>query len=282
VVRPSLSDRNGKALFISTPTDPTSWFYDMYMKSQGRAGWGHHLYTTIEGGNVSAQEIEDAKRDMDVHTFRKEYEAKWESIAGRVYYAFEPSINVIRIPDFGLAKDEQVHIGIDFNVDPMSATCMVRRAERVIAFDEISIRNGNTEILAQTIAQRYGKSRVTVYPDPTGASRKTAAAAGDTDHVILRRAGFQVYSPGGPYAVTDKLNTVNRALMAADGKASLFFLEGKTHIIQRGLQGLTFVEGTSIPDPRSQYSHSCDSLAYAIMALLPIMGRVRRLDIEGV
>ena len=58
VLRPSLSDRIGSAVFIGTPKG-RNHFYDLYGKGvDGDDGWRSYQYTTIQGGNVAPSEIE--------------------------------------------------------------------------------------------------------------------------------------------------------------------------------------------------------------------------------
>lgn len=281
VVRPALSDHRGRALFIATPSPDWNWFHDLAVDIRGRPGWSYREFTTLEGGNVPLDEVDAARSDMDPRTFRREYEAKWESMAGRVYYAFDPRMHAVPLPPLSLDPPDVLHVGIDFNVDPMSAAIGVKRGGQVHVISEVSVRNGNTQMLADTLRARFPSHPIVCYPDPTGASRKTAAAAGDTDHAILRRAGFQVYSPGRAYAVADKLNTVNRAFRDASGNVRLYLDPAHTKVLRKSLEGLSFVEGTSIPDPRSEHSHMTDALAYMVLALLPIIGGMRRVDVIG-
>jgi hypothetical protein len=59
VLRPALSDRLGRGLFIGTP----KWlnhFYDLYQNAQEQAHWQAFRYTTEERGNVPPEEIESA------------------------------------------------------------------------------------------------------------------------------------------------------------------------------------------------------------------------------
>ena len=80
VIRPSLSDRQGGALFIGTPKG-RNHFYDLYGKGVDKDdGWRSYQYTTIEGGNVPPEEIESAKADLDERTFQQEYAAAFVSI----------------------------------------------------------------------------------------------------------------------------------------------------------------------------------------------------------
>ena len=49
-----------------------------------------YQYTTIQGGMVLTEEIEQAKQDIDIRTFRQEFEGTFENYAGHVYYNFPP------------------------------------------------------------------------------------------------------------------------------------------------------------------------------------------------
>jgi hypothetical protein len=283
VVRPTLSDKKGRALFISTPTGMDSWVWDLWENAESAEGWSRHTYTTLQGGNVAPEEIEAARRDMDERTFLQEYSASFENLAGRVYYAFDPVANVrADIADDGR---DRLHVSMDFNVSPMSSVISLKRGNELHVIDEISLMNSNTETMAKEIKARYPawKQRgVTCYPDPTGAARKTSAVGGVTDHSILRDAGFEVYSPSGPYPVSTKINTVNRAMCDANGVRRVFFKKGDhTKTIRQALLGMTFLEGTSVPDPKSSYSHICDACAYGILALLPLFDTTRSIRVVG-
>jgi hypothetical protein len=56
VIRPALADKQGWALFISTPDGTASWFYDLwcYCEDDPTNEWKRWCYTTIQGGNVPA------------------------------------------------------------------------------------------------------------------------------------------------------------------------------------------------------------------------------------
>ena len=77
---------------------------------------------------------------------------------------------------------------MDFNVNPMCCCYAQRVGEQLHIFDEEVIPNANTEIMARQIDQKY-KNRTTIYPDPSGKSRRTSAP-GQTDFTILENYGF--------------------------------------------------------------------------------------------
>ncbi len=102
VLRPALSDQQGGAMFIGTPKG-TNWFYDMYLmgKSGERDTWKAWSFTTLDGGNVPPEEIEEAKRDLSPRDFKQEYEASFEALSNRVVDLFDRDKNVRKIQDNG-------------------------------------------------------------------------------------------------------------------------------------------------------------------------------------
>jgi hypothetical protein len=67
----------------------------------------------------------------------------------------------------------------------------------------------------------------------------------------------------------DRINTVNARLCDADGQRKVLISPTCTHLI-KALDGLTYREGTKIPDKRSGLDHITDALGYLIMGVLPI------------
>ncbi len=86
ILRPTLSDTQGHALFIGSPKG-RNWFFDLYSLS-GEEGWQSWQFTTEEGGNVPVEEIEAAKRDLDAKTYEQEYLSQFVSYSGVCYYSF--------------------------------------------------------------------------------------------------------------------------------------------------------------------------------------------------
>lgn len=87
VLRPSLSDRNGGALLISTPNGTVNWFYSAYLYGQDprREEWGSWRYVTLDSPFIKPSEIEAAKDELPDQRFRQEYLAEFMSDAGGVF-----------------------------------------------------------------------------------------------------------------------------------------------------------------------------------------------------
>jgi mRNA-degrading endonuclease RelE of RelBE toxin-antitoxin system len=261
VIRPSLSDRQGSALFIGTPKG-RNHFYDLW--TQDLDDWASFQFTTLEGGNVPDYEIEAAKRDLDERTFKQEYEAAFVNYSGIIYYNFDRQDSV----ESTLLGDDHLHIGMDFNLDPMSAVVSIRDGSKLRIIDEIVIYGSNTDEMVDEIKQRYPNKRITIYPDPACRQRKTSAG-GKTDLSILVNAGFAVKVRERHTSVRDRINSVNARLKTSDGERHLF-VDPKCKQTIKSLERQTYKEGTSQPDKDSGYDHMNDALGYLVDYLYPI------------
>ena len=266
VLRPTLADTQGSALFIGTPKGIGNWAHDLYqMPTQQPDTWASWQYTTMDGGRVPLEELEQAKQDLDERTFRQEFLATFETYAGRIYYAFDRKQNVLQLTDPNLTV---LHIGIDFNIDPMSAVIAVQVGKKLICVDEIRMFSSNTQELVDEIKARYPQSKIFAYPDPASRQRKTSAG-GATDLTILQNAGFVVKAPQAHTPVRDRINAVNSRLCDSTGERHLILTPACKYTIE-GLERHTYKEGTVQPDKDSGYDHQMDALGYMVDYLYPV------------
>ena len=268
VLRPTLSDTGGTALFCGTPKGIGNWAYDIFQQSKIDVdNWKSFQYTTIEGGQVPEEEIQQARNDLDERTFRQEYEASFETFSGTIYYNYSQD-SVYKEDKTVLNDAKHLHIGMDFNIDPMSACVAVKTEKGLVIVDEIAIHGSNTDEMVQEIKARYPNRGITVYPDPASRQRKTSAA-GRTDLSILVNAGFRTLTRPRHPAVRDRINAVNSALKSADGKQKLWVTTNCKSVI-RSLSRQIYKEGTSIPDNNDNLSHMSDAVGYLVEYLYPI------------
>ena len=272
----------GHALRIGTPKG-FNHCYDGYVSGQAGGEPDHRswLYTSLDGGNVPADEIAAARRMLDPRTFRQEYEASFENYSGRVYYAFDRRHSV---KPCAYDPTLPLMVGMDFNINPMSATIWQERPDGELwQIGEIVIPTSNTDEMAAELRTRYGKAgfqagvldvgHITVFPDPAGAQRKTSAQ-GRTDISILRAAGFKVVAMESHPLVRDRINLVNGKWQSADGKRHAFVDPLCRESIKCYEQSI-YKEGTSEPDKDLGLDHIPDATGYYIytrFAYLPARG----------
>ena len=270
VLRPTLADTQGHALFTGTPKGIGNWSYDIYqMAKEDPDSWASWQYTTLDGGFVSAEEVAEARKLLDARTFQQEFEATFVTAGNRVWYAFDRVHNVREYT--GRASQQTIAIGMDFNIDPMSAVIFAREGDHVWAIDEIEMYSSNTQEMVQEIRTRYNKlaaDRIWVYPDPACRQRKTSAG-GFTDLSILQNAGFVVKAPNSHNPVRDGVNAVNSMLCSAGGDRR-FFVDPRCKRLIECLERHNYKPGTTVPDKDTGYDHLTDAARYYFDYVWPV------------
>tara|TARA_R100001460_G_scaffold26471_3_gene53595 strand:+ start:1228 stop:2445 length:1218 start_codon:yes stop_codon:yes gene_type:complete len=265
VLRPTLSDKNGSALFCGTPRGYGNWSYNLFTKENEDEQWKSFQFTTLEGGQVSANEIEQAKQDLDERTFNQEYMASFVNYAGQIYYNFDRKENVM---DNYVPDTNEIHIGMDFNIDPMSAVICELKGNNIYLYEEIVIYSSNTDEMVQEIKNRFKDKHIFVYPDPASKQRKTSAG-GVTDLAILKNAGFHLRVRNNHPLIRDRINAVNTKLKNGVGDRTLF-IANKCKTMLKSIERQIYKEGTTVPDKDNNYDHMNDALGYLVEYLYPV------------
>ena len=265
VLRPTLSDTGGHCLFLGTPKG-MNWFKDIYDNHLTKNNWVSFQFTTLDGGNVPAEEVESARVDLDARTFRQEFMATFENFSGIISYAFGKH-NITTLEP--VTAHEPLILGTDFNVNPMSCVVMRQTKSGLQCLDEIVLNSSNTTELIDEIRNRYPKNPVTVYPDPAGVQRKTSAN-GNTDIKMLENAGFTVRYHRQHPLVKDRINAANSLFHLRDDSSTRFYIDPKCKHTIKSLQQFCYKPDSQVPDKDSGLDHQFDALTYAIQYLYPI------------
>jgi len=265
VLRPTLSDKNGSALFCGTPRGYGNWSYNLFSKENEDEQWKSFQFTTLDGGQVSASEVQQAKQDLDERTFNQEYMASFVNYAGQIYYNFDRKQNVLDIYN---PKTNEIHIGMDFNIDPMSAVISELKGNNIYVYDEIVIYSSNTDEMVQEIKNRFKDKHIFIYPDPASKQRKTSAG-GVTDLAILKNAGFHLRVRNNHPLIRDRINAVNTKLKNGVGDRTLF-IANKCKTMLKSIERQIYKEGTTVPDKDNNYDHMNDALGYLVEYLYPV------------
>ena len=264
VLRPTLSDTGGSALFLGTPKG-LNWFKDLYDLGKTRPGWISFQFTTIDGGNVPADEIAQAQQDLDARTFRQEYLATFEQYAGIIAYSFGEH-NYRAAPE--ITRTTPLIIGMDFNTSPMSAVVLLRTADGLHAIDDIALHSSNTQEMIDEIRNRYPTNPITCFPDPAGVQRKTSAN-GNTDIKILENAGFTVRYHRAHPLIKDRINAANSLFYKREDGTTRFYIDPKCKHTIKSLLNYSYKEDSQVP-LKGDYDHMFDALTYPIEFLFPI------------
>jgi hypothetical protein len=259
----------GRSLTIGTPKG-YNYLYDMFNFPENDSDWRsfHFDYTTSP--LLDPEEIERIKHNIDPLKFAREYKASFEESGASVFYCFDRKVHVRSdVPDF--LEDEDVHIGIDFNVGLQCSSVFALRGGQMHWIDEFK-GHPDTENLARAIVNRYPNKRIYAYPDPTGRSRKTSAAVGKTDFTILESKGIITRARQKSPAIVDSVAAVNRKLRTAADDISMFIhprCQGIINSLERTVWSENSSDNATI-DKSLGEEHFSDSVRYPTEFLFPV------------
>jgi hypothetical protein len=283
-IRAALSDKPGTASFIGSPAG-FNHLYDYFnrgttkrfeLDNRGRAPWRNwegFLFTTLQGGRVPVDEIEAAKEELDPRVFRQEYLASFVTLAGQVYDNFSrlnwPYGNIDpTIQDHG----RELYVGMDFNINPMSAVVCQSIFGQCEVLVAIQLMTSNTQNMAQHLKELFPGRRLIICPDASGNQRRSSAALGETDLTILESHGFEILTERSNPHPPDRINNVQSNLLSGSLHRTTRIHPSCVHLI-KGLEGLTWKEGTRIVDKKTGLDHICDAFGYVQWQVFNVLAK---------
>jgi len=180
--------------------------------------------------------------------------------SGTVYRMFDRRFHHRSVD---IEPGEKLHVGMDFNVENMSAVvCVVRKGEMFVA-DEFT-GYFDTFDLAEAIKAKYWKTNrnITIYPDASGRQRHTSGAS-NTDLSILRKYEFSISASSRNPIVKDRITAVNAAFKSMQHETVLWVDTEKCPNLTEALEQLAYRNGE--PDKTSGYDHITDALGYFVV-----------------
>jgi len=116
IIRPSLSDKGGWAIIISTPRGYNHFFelFD-YAQNSGDPDWEAFRMPSEVNPVLSKKELESARAELGEDLYSQEYEALFKKRSGLVYQNFDRDIHVIKEVDPDIISSRwSLEVGIDF------------------------------------------------------------------------------------------------------------------------------------------------------------------------
>lgn len=188
-------------------------------------------------------------------------------VAGSVYPEFDRHLNAT---DERIKPGEALHVGMDFNVGKMSAVIHVLRGDNPHAAMEIT-RVLDTPAMSALLKRDYPDHPIIVYPDASGASRKSNNAS-ESDLAILRAAGFSVRVNAANPRVKDRVLAVN-AMVHKDGARRYRVNPETCPELVESLEKQAY-DKHGEPDKSGGLDHVIDAAGYFIAYRYPVQHRL--------
>ena len=260
VIRPTLTDRKGEVLFISTPKG-FNHFYDLSLKEGEDKDYKSFHFTSNDNTELEDvdEEVEKARLELTEDRFAQEYLADFRKMEGLVYKEFNRETctydDSVKIHD-----PIETIAGIDFGfTNPTAIITITKDFRGNFWIEDEYYKTGQTD--SQTAewvsAQKFNK----VYPDPEA----------PTAIKELRLRGVNVRDViKGKDSVQTGIRKVRELLKA-----------GKLHVHKRCINVISEFESYAYGEKKEAHNeeelpikeddHAMDAIRYAIM-MQPIEG----------
>jgi len=250
IIRPTLTDRRGQALFISTPKG-FNHFYDLYNIEAKDNDYKSFHFTTYDNPNVPGDEVDKAKSEITEDRFAQEYLADFRKTEGLVYKEFNR--------DRHLFDDEPKQIiesiaGVDFGFTNPTAVIHIKRdydQKFWVTGEWYKTKRTEVQVAEYVVSCQFQS----VYPDPENPSAIE----------VMNQMGISVREvKKGKDSVQSGINKVRE-----------LFKQNRLFIHRSCVNLISELETYSYPDKKSdqseaekpikEHDHALDALRYAVM-----------------
>lgn len=260
VLRPTLTDRRGAALFASTPKG-FNHFYDLCNLELTDQDFKSFHFSSYDNAHIPVDELDKAKATLPPEVFAQEYEASFQKTAGLVYKEFSREKHLYTtLPMYPEVRYQKL-AGIDFGYRNPTAILDCRfDGEKIFIEDEWYKRERTDIQVAEYVALCKFNA---VYPDPEnqGAIEE------------LRRKGVNVKEVvKGKDSIKAGIQSIRELLIRGD-------LMINTRCVNTIAEFEIYSYDDDIPErnekenPLKANDHALDALRYLVSSLLPLITR---------
>ena len=160
-----------------------------------------------------------------------------------------------------LDRNHPVYVGVDFNIDKMSATYnqYINGIHYCIKEIQLTHSGANTLDLGSRIIRDLIGYNVLIIPDSTGKNRHSSATSTQSDHAVLTSLGLRLMPTSNPY-IRDRQNTVNN-----------LFYKNQLWIDPSCVETIKEIETLSNREQEGKVAHLSVTMGYVIWKLNPLI-----------
>lgn len=251
VLSPTLTDRAGDALFISTPRG-FNHFYDLFNFKNKDDTYNSFHFTTFDNPHIPVEEIEREKRSKPEDSFAQEYLAEFRKMEGLVYREFNRERHLF--DDLTPYNTATKLVGVDFGYTNPAAVLTIHKdndSNYWVRYEWYK-RQKTEEQIAEYAKSAGGNA---YYPDP----ENPAAVKGLEDMGLNVREVIK-----GQGSVASGINKVRE-----------LFKQGRLNVHKDCVNLISELETYRYPErkegkndeenPVKENDHALDALRYVIM-----------------
>ncbi len=253
VLRPTLTDRRGEALFSSTPKG-YNHFYDLCQRELIDGEYKTFHFTSYDNPHIPVEEIDSAKATMTPERFSQEYLAEFHKAEGLVYKEFRRDFHTYEKMPSG---DYELIGAIDFGYRNPSAVLHIYTNGQMFYVDDEWYKKERTD--AQVAEYAASCNFRSVYPDPEnpGGIEELRRRGVNTREVVKSRGSVE----SGIQMIREMLLNnrlkINRKCVSLISEFEMYSYEED------------LLDRNEKEKPIKAYDHALDALRYALSTYQP-------------
>lgn len=264
VLRPTLTDTIGEAMFISTPKG-FNHFYDLYNLENEDTDFKSFHYTSYDNPHLPKEEIDKAKEQLTEDRFAQEYLADFRKTEGLVYKEFSRDKHLFDEPGFEGEKFDctKTFGGVDFGyTNPAGALTIKQDSDSNYWIMDEWYRTQQTDAqIADYVASLKWNE---CYPDPESAG---GIAELTKRNVNVREVIKNKDSVRNGISTVRELFKSNRLFVHTSCKNLIFELETYSYPDKKDSHN-------EDENPTKENDHLCDAMRYALSMVSQSRGAV--------
>ena len=280
-LRPTLSDKKGKIIFISTP-DGYGYFYELYLRGQSGKNW--HSFNAPSWINEYSfplgkddPDLIEARSTLSKEIYQQEYGAAFTALSGRVYEDFDRNENV---GDYDYDYTLPTFLALDFGYrKPAALWVQVKRINGIFhlyIIDEIIHQTNlkTTDFIELIKKRKYNINQV--YGDPASYQVQSAIGMGEAD-LFYKYTGWRIHAlrDKASRSITGGISHVRSFILSQEGTRRLHIDRSCIGIVEdlesyRYPEEKEFKDLKELPIKDGHSDHGCDALRYFCVSHFPI------------
>lgn len=281
-VNPTMPDYRAWCWLLGVP-DGLNHYYDLCMQAESGDDPNFRMFHWKSAEILPEDVITAMKRAMSDKQFKREFEASFETAAGKIYEDYSKA----NYTSAKIEPHEQLMWMHDQNFTPLSSAIGVKRAreqtqlERATGakliydfylLDEIVLTSAISKQSATEFVDKYKghkNKHVLIYGDPAGRAGEKHGHASDYSDIegVLKANGWSFtrkVKPAAP-AIKDRQNAVRTKICTADGLRTLFVNPATAKWCDKGLATVQLQKGSTFQeDQTNKYQHITTAIGYCV------------------
>jgi phage terminase large subunit-like protein len=168
-IRPALSDKLGRALFISTPKG-RNWFWQAWQRGAANdPGWASFQFPTSGNPYIEPTEIEAARHDLPELVFQQEYLAEFVDMEGSVFRRIQEAATVEQIEQPQTGRQYLAGVDVAASIDYTVVTVLDVQSKHLVYMDRFNrVDYSVLEDRLYACYQRFGMQSMAVETNSIG------------------------------------------------------------------------------------------------------------------